>query len=655
MGAIQNFVDSVPPAPGSVSIPIVFRLSQPSWGEVRVRLISVSIREVDNQPPEFLSTKEVSMTEDEDLPRGLDLKDHFNDDLQGTDLNYTVAFEENASAVHAEIHEDGHHVNFVTTADDWAGSLAFRFSASDYWGLTATSSNFTINVKEVNDAPVIVSPGDLYLEEDLLFELNLTVLDPDLAYGDHLLFADDSDLFEIDQSTGTIAFTPLQSDVGEYEVTVSVTDSHGMSDTDTFVMKVIDINDRPSIQDPGLLTAYEGRYFSHNFTATDEDKGDAFTWQLVGGIGTMFMGTQNGRLTWIPTSEHVGVVNVSIIAVDRQGAADQMSVLIDVLNINDAPEMGELEPIVITEGLRVELSVPFTDVDLEVDPAETHTFIVDPPLFAISSDGSVDFTPDNDDVGVHNLNVTVTDGDGLSDTALWMVEVLNTNQPPVLDPVEDQFWKEDEPVLLTVVANDPDAGERLTFIDVTSMFDIDPETGVINFTPTQANVGVHTIEVRVRDRAGLSHTIYFETTIMAVNDAPSIGIRVETLKERLREGDMLSLAAEVTDEDNDRFDLLFTWTMDGRELGNHDSVTIRDLKPGDHVVSLKVEDGDNVVTEVYSFSVQDVEEEFPWITVLVLVIVLVVVAVVVLKVVRPLFAKATEEKVREEEKPPPRY
>ena len=653
--ALQAYVDSIPPAPGSVRVPVVFRVGQATWGEVRVRSLAVAIREVDNQAPEFLGAEEVAMTEDEDLSRALDLRDHFTDDLQGSDLNYSVAFEENASAVHAEIHADGHHVNFVTTADDWAGTLTFRFTAADYWGLSATSTDFTVTVQEVNDPPVIVSPGDLFLEEDVPFELNITVLDPDVEYGDVLRFSDDSDLFDIDAGTGKAAFTPLQSDVGVYEVTVTVTDSHGVTDSDTFALTVVDINDRPSINDPGLLTAYEGRYFSYNFTATDEDKGDAFTWQLVGGIGSMFMGTQNGRLTWIPTSEHVGVVNVSVIAVDRVGAADQIAVLIDVINVNDAPEMGELEPVVLTEGLRVELVVPFTDRDLDVDPAETHTFTIDPPLFQVSANGSVDFIPSNDDVGVHSLTVTVTDAGSLSDSAQWMVEVLNTNQAPVLDPVEDQFWNEDEPVYLEVVARDFDPGDRITYIDVTSMFDIDPDTGVINFTPTQANVGTHTIELRARDRAGLMHTIFFEVTVLATNDPPVVGIRVETLKERLREGDMLSLAAEVSDEDNDRFDLIFSWTMDGRELGNHDSVTIRNLKPGDHVVTLRVEDGDNVVTASHAFSVEDVEEPFPWVGVLVAVVVLVVIAVVFVKVVRPLFARATQEKVREGGSPPPGY
>ncbi len=610
--ALQAYVDSIPPSPQSVSAPIVLKVRQATWGMVGVSALSVTVREVNNQPPEFLGADDIEIDEDTDLTRALDLALSFDDDYNGNDLTYSVEYEENASAVHAEVHTDGHHVNLITVADDWAGELVFRFSATDVWGLTSETDDITVTVNQVNDAPVLDDPGDLFLEEDEPFVLNLTVLEPDLPYGDDLTFSDDTDLFDVDATTGQIAFTPVQADVGRYNVTVTVRDEEGASDSVTFGVTVVGINDRPSIQDPGVLVAYEGVLFSYNFTAIDEDGDTAFNWMLAGGVGTMFMGQQNGRLTWVPEGEHVGTVNVSIIVRDRQGASDQINVTFEVVNTNDPPVLDELRLAQLTEGELFEYIVGFTDPDIEEDPSETHTFRVDPPLFEILPGGVIDFTPSNDHVGTHHVNLTVTDAGGLSHTLPWELEVTNVNQPPTLDPIEEQFWREDGAVFLVITASDPDVDDVLTFSDTTSMFDIDPLTGEINFTPAQSMVGKHQVRIQVKDRAGLYADVYFDVTIGAHNDAPVIAIRVETVKDHLMEGDMLSLAAEAEDEDNRRIDLHYIWYLDGTEKGEGDTIVLKNLKPGRHTVELRVTDGDNTVSATYDFEVEAEEERFPW-------------------------------------------
>jgi len=351
----------------------------------------------------------------------------------------------------------------------------------------------------------------------------------------------------------------------------------------------------------------------------------------------MYMGLQNGRLTWVPGSEHVGIVNVSVIATDRKGASHQLEVSIQVMNVNDPPELEPLAYVQLTEGQRFTYTIGFKDVDLVVDPEEAHVFSVIPALFPITASGVVDFTPTNDHVGVHLLTVTVTDAGGLSHSPTWELDVANVNQPPSLEPVEAQVWHEDEPVLLHLVATDPDAGEMLTFSDSTSMFDIGARSGAINFTPTQNHVGRHTISIRVTDRAGLFDSVFFEVTVVPHNDPPVVSIRVQTLKDRLREGDSLSLAADVIDEDNERGELLFTWLMDGKERGNGDTIVLRNLAPGGHEVLLRVGDGDNTVTALHNFEVEEVVEPFPWSTVITLLVVMIIVLVLVMKVAVPWF------------------
>ncbi|UCC93289.1 MAG: putative Ig domain-containing protein, partial [Thermoplasmata archaeon] len=629
--AIQAYVASVPPSMVNLSVPFVFSVGRATFAEVRVLSISVGVQEYDNQAPEFLGARTVTMTEDEELLQGLDLRDHFTDDLQGSDLTYTVEYMENASLVLADIHVDGYSVNFYPVESDYAGTLTFRFAATDGWDMTTVSGDFCVTVEEVNDAPRLYSPGDLILDEDVPFGLNVSYWDPDVRYGDVLTFSDDTELFDIDPDTGRIEVTPRQADTGTYDVTITVTDSHGLKDDITFVVTVIDVNDGPIIEDPGVLMAEEDALLDHKFSVWDEDGDSDFTWVLVGGVGTMKLGRYDGRLTWIPEGEHVGLTNVSVIATDVRGASDQVNISIHVVNVNDPPVLDVPRPSQTVEGQRFTYSVLFTDPDLEEDPEEEHTFSVDPPLFPILPGGVVDFTPTNADVGTHTLTLTVTDRAGASDSLEWEVTVANVNEPPTLQPVEDQIWKEDEPVLLAMIASDPDLHDVLTFTDSTSVFDIHPSTGEINFTPLEMNVGRHQVRIVVTDSGGLYADIYFEVTIQAYNDPPTASIRVVTVDDVLEEGDQLSLAAEVEDPDNINLDFSYFWYVNGKERGNDPTLVLNDLKPGVHHVELRVNDGDNDATATYQFSVKEVDDPFPWAWVIGAIVAALVVAVLGLR------------------------
>ena len=641
--ALQAYVDAQRPGPGNVSVPLTFRVGSPTFAAVRVRALAVVVREPDNGAPAFLGAGEASMVEGQGLADAFDLWDHFDDDLQGQDLAYAVEWEENASAVHATIAQDGHHVDLAAVAPEFAGRVAFDFSATDAWGLRTVSTHFNVTVTGVNDPPALDPVPMQYLQEDLPFELNVTAHDPDLPVGDVLTFSDDTPLFEIDPATGRIALTPTQEQVGTWYVNVTVADLAGARARVAFTAFVTDTNDAPTIVDPGLLVAYEDAYFSHNLTVVDPDLHDSSTWVLVGGVGRMNLGVQSGRLTWVPKAEHVGWHNVSVIATDRHGASMQLRVTLHVLNVNDPPAIEAPPAARLKEGVEFAYALHATDEDLGVDPAEALRFTVDPPMFAIAPNGTVEFTPGNDDVGAHRLNVTVIDATGKSASVWWDVSVENVNQPPVVEQLPDLTWTEDAPVLVRVVAHDVDRGDTMTFLDSTSMFTIDPATGLINFTPRQADAGPHVVTVRVVDASGAETRMVFAVTVLAVNDPPAVTVRADTGKERLRQGDLLSLAAVASDEDTDRDELSFAWTFDGRQVGTADSLVLERLRPGRHNVTVTVSDGSLSATASYEFVVEAVKERSHIVGTLAGLAVLAVVLAVTYKAGWPLLRKYLEK------------
>jgi hypothetical protein len=53
-----------------------------------------------------------------------------------------------------------------------------------------------------------------------------------------LIFSDDSDLFDINPTTGRISFTPSKEDIGSHTATITVTDQDGNSDSETFSFSI---------------------------------------------------------------------------------------------------------------------------------------------------------------------------------------------------------------------------------------------------------------------------------------------------------------------------------------------------------------------------------------------------------------------------------
>ncbi len=85
-----------------------------------------------------------------------------------------------------------------------------------------------------NRAPVLDPIGNLTATESFAFTLQITANDPD---GTNLEFSDDTSLFDIN-SSGYINFTPTTAQVGNYTVTISVTDSEFI-DSETFNFEIV--------------------------------------------------------------------------------------------------------------------------------------------------------------------------------------------------------------------------------------------------------------------------------------------------------------------------------------------------------------------------------------------------------------------------------
>ena len=97
--------------------------------------------------------------------------------------------------------------------------------------------------------------------------------------------------------------------------------------------------------------------------------------------------------------------------------------------------------------------------------------------------------------------ITVIDSHGGQDQERVLFTVHDTNDPPVMVDIPVQYADVGERYSFTIQAFDID-DSQLTFSDDSTVFNIDPESGMISFVPQKGDEGVYSIRISVVDDRG---------------------------------------------------------------------------------------------------------------------------------------------------------
>ncbi|NOZ80375.1 MAG: hypothetical protein GXP63_01770 [DPANN group archaeon] len=175
------------------------------------------------------------------------------------------------------------------------------------------------------------------------------------------------------------------------------------------------------------------------------------------------------------------------------------------------------------------------------------TFFTIDPL-----NGLINFTPTNDDVGVHSISVVVTDAFGLTDSKNITFIVVNVNDRPFFDPpLENRTVRARDLFIYDINATDIDVGDTLTYFDNSTLFNISPSTGLINFTPADEQIGNHSINITACDDSGSFDNCTSATFLLTIlfSNHPPILSPIGNQEAYVGLGVHLDLNA--TDADND--------------------------------------------------------------------------------------------------------
>ena len=486
-------------------------------------------------------------------------------------------------------------------------------------GTDSVDQAFTITVSAVNDAPVFVLVNDTTILEDVAYTKTILANDVDNVPGD-LTYSFLIQPSWLNLGGTTLSGTPTNSDVGLHAVSIRVVDNGApaMADTLNFNITVTNVNDAPVITSTAITTATEDIAYSYTVTATDADS-DPITYNSPVNPSWLSFNPTTRVFSGTPTNSDVGAHNVEVVASDGI-ATDTQRFIITVTNVNDAPIFANVNDTTINEGVAFTNTITASDVD---GPATTIILITDTTGLWYNvnitngvNSASIDFTgtPSNSDLGLFVFQARVTDG-SLSDTVTYNITVNNVNDTPVITSTAITTATEDIAYSYTITATDADIADVLTFSApvLPSWMSFNTGTQVLSGTPTDAEIGVHNVTLRVTDGTVNVNQI-FTITVSNVNDTPVITSSPLTT---VNEDNLYSYTITAVDSDNvpaSDAGLTFigatvpswlTFNAGTQVL----SGTPTDNEVGIHAVLLRVTDGIDTVNQSYNITVNNVNDQ----------------------------------------------
>ncbi|MBI1294386.1 tandem-95 repeat protein [bacterium] len=431
-----------------------------------------------------------------------------------------------------------------------SGVTRIILSASD--GTNRSEYSFEL---KVNGAPVFGAIGDITMVEDTVKVVNITVSDPDNPAADLLVSATVSDTILIPSNgvqiqdlgaTRVLTITPGQDSVGTTVITLTLTDGRISVDRGVRVT-ILPVNDAPVISTIGDQIIDEDTIAGPiPFTIDDVDNpvesltvyGSSSDTKLVPHTNIVFDGSGNTRSVRVrPLPNLSGQVAISITVSDGNLLATSVFSL-TVRPVNDPPTIEAIGPQEILEDQTITLTLRIDDIDSPIDELTLSGRSANPGLVAdhamiFSGTGktrTLVITPEADQAGAVSLSVLVSDG-SLTAGTTFTLTVINVNDAPIIEPIEDQSIDEDTTLVLPLRLHDIDTPPDLLTLKVTSSDGRMVPTSLIQvigkglertlvITPTRNRSGVTRIDLTLDD-GELSDAKSFLLTVFPVNDPPT--------------------------------------------------------------------------------------------------------------------------------------
>ena len=182
---------------------------------------------------------------------------------------------------------------------------------------------FDVTVEAINDAPIIISSPIIDATEDILYQYQVEVLDPDDTEFNFTLYSYPEGM-DVNES-GLITWLPTEGILSSDIVIIQVSDGGenlASPDIQTFEINVQPINDSPMITSIPIISAIEDVEYLYQVIVSDPDDTE-FTYQLLDFPLDMTI-NEIGLIQWIPTN---GILSSDTVTVSVQDGGEDNSTI----------------------------------------------------------------------------------------------------------------------------------------------------------------------------------------------------------------------------------------------------------------------------------------------------------------------------------------
>jgi hypothetical protein len=428
-------------------------------------------------------------------------------DIDGQDLHWAVSSQPSHGSVVVEgLGGTIERLEYVPDGN-YSGADSFQISVSD--GIGSSSITVTLDVQNVDDAPVFsVFPANSIIVDGNLLSLSIVAYDAD-GLGGATLSETSPGWLTVDASTltttGSIPFqgTPAVSDEGNHSVSVTVTDSTGLSVSGNLVVTVEVHNYPPSISATSfsaqMTEDLANTWSAPAFSADDnETNASLMTWGIAQaptrGTAWFVSASDPSSLTYLPDGNFSGLDSFLISVTDTGGInasppkSDTATVTVEVLPVNDPPVFTTIPTTDLTDGnyswndeSEYVYLVKSYDSDWDWQTLELNATSTLPSWLTFVPDengtGTLRGTGAVKDKGTYQIEFTATDSFGTSAIQSFELTLRIDNYPPVF---KKSSTGNEITELIVYIDEDSQAGEDRGWVAPVDFYGEDPDPELQN-------------------------------------------------------------------------------------------------------------------------------------------------------------------------------